>query len=234
MAKNFLQLNESKGELILFGPPAAVARITAGLCDLTALLKPQVRNLGVVFDPDLRFSRQVSTVVSSCFFQLRLIAKIKPFLSFQDLHRLIILLVFSRLDYCNSLYTGISEETISRLQLVQNAAARLLKGTKRREHISPILASLHWLPVRQRVQFKTLMFVYKALNGLAPEYITELIQYTSTSRTLRSGDQRLLNTPGQKWSAEETEPSRWQHQGYGTLCHWTLDPPLILELSNES
>ena len=104
------------------------------------------------------------------------------------------MLIISRLDYCNSLYSGIAKET-NRLQLVHNAAARLLTRTRMREHISPVLASLHWLPVKFRIRFKTLMFVYKALNGLAPQYITELLEYASSSRPLRSGSQRLLKVP---------------------------------------
>ena len=139
--------------------------------------------------------KQVSAVVSSCFFQLRTISKIRSFLSPQHLQRVIIMLIISRLDYCNSLYSGIAKETINRLQLVHNAAARLLTRTRMREHISPVLASLHWLPVKFRIRFKTLMFVYKALNGLAPQYITELLEYASSSRPLRSGSQRLLKVP---------------------------------------
>ena len=188
MAQNFLQLNEGKGELILLGSPTRVARISNNLGNLATLAKPQVRNLGVVLDSDLRFDDQVGAVVRSCFFQLRLISRIKPFLSPQDLQKLIITLIFSKLDYCNALYQGIAEKTISRLQIVQNAAARLLTGTRKRDSISPVLASLHWLPVKQRVTFKTLMFVYKALNGLAPDYIADLIHYTSPARDLRSAD----------------------------------------------
>ena len=56
------------------------------------------------------------------------------------------------------IYVGLSHSSISRLQLVQNAAARFLTGTSRREHITPVLSSLHWLPVRFRIDFK-LLFV---------------------------------------------------------------------------
>ena len=98
-------------------------------------------------------------------------------------------------EHCNSLYVGIADKTINRLQMVQNAAARVLTGTKMREHISPVLASLHWLPVRFRVKFKTLLFVYKALNGLAPAYIKELITRQSSERSLRSNDQFRLKVP---------------------------------------
>lgn len=98
-------------------------------------------------------------------------------------HHLVHAFISSSLDYCNALYTGISHSALSHLQLVQNSAARLLTGTKKREHISPILASLHWLPVNFRIEFNILLFVFKALNGLAPKYISDLIQiYTPRHR----------------------------------------------------
>jgi len=69
-------------------------------------------------------------------------------------------------DYCNSLLFGISDNLLRRLQAVQNAAARLVTGTRRHEHITPVLRQLHWLPVRQRIEFKLAVLVYKAVNGL--------------------------------------------------------------------
>lgn len=83
--------------------------------------------------------------------------------------------VFSRLDYCNSLYIGVSQASLRRLQAVQNAAARLLTGTRKYDHISPVLASLGWLTIRDRVDFKMLVYAYKSLNGLAPSYLSELL-----------------------------------------------------------
>ncbi len=76
--------------------------------------------------------------------------------------------------------------------MVQNAAARLLTGTKKKEHITPVLASLHWLPIKLRVDFKIILFVYKALQKSAPDYICDLIQPHSTFRSLRSCNQLLL------------------------------------------
>ena len=90
---------------------------------------------------------------------------------------------------------GISEASIARLQLVQNAAARLLTNTRKYDHITPILASLHWLPVRFRIHLKILLFAFKALNGLAPPYLSELLKPYTPSRSLRSADQRFLATP---------------------------------------
>ncbi len=79
--------------------------------------------------------------------------KIETFLSFNDLEVVIHAFIMSRLDYCNSLYYGVSHASISHLQLVQNAAARLLTGTRTFVSITPVLASLHWLPVKFRIQF---------------------------------------------------------------------------------
>lgn len=96
------------------------------------------------------------------------------------------------LDYCNSLYIGLSQSLSSRFQPVQNAAEKLLTGTRKQVHITPILASLHWLPVQFRVQFKVLLLVFKALNGQAPSYVTDLIHVHSTPRSLRSAGKALL------------------------------------------
>ncbi len=78
---------------------------------------------------------------------------------------------------------------------MQNAAARLLTNTRKREHITPILYSLHWLPVSFRVDFKIVLFVFKALSGLAPLYVTEMLAFRQPNRVLRSTNQLLLEVP---------------------------------------
>ena len=95
---------------------------------------------------------------------------------------------------------------MSRLQLVQNAAARfLLTGTKKRKHHSCTGLSLHWLPVKYRIDLKVLLFVLNALHGSAPSYISDLLSQHSSSRTLRSSNQLLLCVP----------PSRLNFKGDG-------------------
>ena len=59
----------------------------------------------------------------------------------------------------------------SALQLAQNAAARVIKRTPKREHMTPVLRDLHWLPINRRIDFKILLFVFKALHSEAPPYI---------------------------------------------------------------
>ena len=107
----------------------------------------------------MNFEWHIKKVVQFFFFQLRNIARIKAMLSFRDLEKIIHVLVSSRLDYCNSLFTTLSSSSVSRLQLVQNAAARLLTNTGRRSHITPVLADLHWLPTECINDFNFACFV---------------------------------------------------------------------------
>ena len=121
---------------------------------------------------DFKMDRQIGAIVKASFFHLRQLAKVKPFLAQKHFETVIHAFITSRLDYCNALYFGVSQSSLTRLQLVQNVAARLLTGARKREHITPILASLHWLPVHFRVHFKIVLFVFKSLNGLTRPYLS--------------------------------------------------------------
>ena len=154
-----------------------------------------VRNLGVIFDQDMSFNSHIKQISRTAFFHLRNIAKIRHMLPQNDAEKLVHAFVSSRLDYCNSLLSGCPNKSLKTLQLIQNAAARVLTGTRKREHITPILASLHWLPVKSRIEFKILLLTYKTLNGQAPSYLKELIIPYYPTGTLRSQDAGLLVVP---------------------------------------
>ncbi len=154
--------------------------------------KTKLKNLGVIFDSNLTFEPHVQGTVKTSFFHLRNIARLRPVLSFPVAERLINTFVFTRIDYCNALLAGASKATLNKLQVVQNSAARILTRTRMRDHITPVLESLHWLPVSFRVDLKMLML---NLHGLAPQYLSELlIPYTPT-RDLRSSETGLLTVP---------------------------------------
>ncbi len=120
-----------------------------------------------------------------------------------------------QLEHCNSLYMGIEQSALNRLQLVQNAAARLLTGTKKCEHITPVLSALHWLPVRFRIDLKILLFVFKALNGLAPADLSELIPVHQPSKALRPANQIIPDVPRTKLKNRGDRLTDWQWRKNG-------------------
>ncbi len=140
MCQNFLQLNKEKTEVIAFGNKDAVLKVNANHDSRGQTTKNQVRNLGVILETDLSFSSHVKAVTKSAYYHLKNIARIRGFVSSQDLEKLVHAFITSRGDYCNGLLTGLPKKTIRQLQLIQNAAARILTRTRTSEHITPVLS----------------------------------------------------------------------------------------------
>ena len=87
---------------------------------------------------------------------------------------------------------------LRKLQMVQNAAARVLTGTPWRAHITPILSQLHWLPVSYRITFKVLVLTFKAIRGPGPAYLRERLTVHAPGRALHSTNTNKLRIPGPK------------------------------------
>ena len=104
-------------------------------------------------------------------------------------------MVTSRLDYANALLYGISNTSLERIQKVQNAAARIVTLTSNRDHITSVLYNLHWLAIKERIEYKILLITFKALSGLAPRYIIDLLCVYVPKRNLRSSSDRKLVVP---------------------------------------
>ena len=153
-------------------------------------------DLDVTFDPDLAFDAHIKNISRVDFYHLRNISKIWKIPSLHDAERLVlfksIAFVTSKLDYCNALLSRCANSSLKGLQLIQNAAARILTRTRRFEHISPVLASLHWLPVKLQIDYKILLLSLKALHGLAPLYLNYLHLLYTPSRMLRSQGSMLF------------------------------------------
>ena len=127
------------------------------------------------------------------------------------------------LHYCNSLLYGLPNNTMQRLQRVRNCAARIITRTKKYDHITPVLQRLHWLPVHLRPTYKVLLLTYCALNGVAPDYLSELFNYRQVNRTLRSASQPpLLSIP-----ASQTVTHGDHRFAVCSAVLWNNLPPII-------
>ncbi|KAK3516005.1 hypothetical protein QTP70_000860, partial [Hemibagrus guttatus] len=196
MTAHQLKLNPSKTELLIIpGDPSPAQDLAISLSNSMISPTASARNLGVTMDNQLSFSSHVTNVTRSCRFLLYNIRRIRPFLSTQATQVLVQSLVISRLDYCNSLLAGLPLNAIRPLQMIQNAAARLVFNLPKFSHITPLLRSLHWLPVAARIRFKTLMLAYKAKNGPAPSYLKALVTSRTAPRLLRSTSTARLVPP---------------------------------------
>ena len=118
----------------------------------------------------------------------------------------------------NSLLSGVSGQLLHRLQVMQNVAARLVTGATKYDRMTPVLRSPHWLPVQQRIVFKTAVTVYKCLNSLAQPYLTEYYKSTTSDvghRHLRSANTRQLIIPRTSTSYGDrsfaVHPVIWNH-----------------------
>ncbi len=154
-----------------------------------------VKNLGVILDSNLSFENHNSHVTKTAFFHLRNIAKLRNMLTVSDAEKLVHAFMTSRLDYCNALLGGCPASSINKLQIEQNPAARVLTRSRKYDNFTPILQSLHWLPINFCISYKILLLAYKALNNLAPAYLTNLLSCYNPTRSLRLQNSGLLVVP---------------------------------------
>ena len=144
------------------------------------------RDLGVVLDRHLNMEAHIKTAYRASFAQLANISRICSMLSRKTCETLVHAFVTTKLDCCNSLLYGLPARTLRHLQRVQNMAARIVTKTRKHDHITPVLRDLHWLPVKQRIDFKILTLAFHAIHGQAPEYIEELVVPYAPSRSLHA------------------------------------------------
>ena len=157
-----------------------------------------VRNLGVIFDSNMSMIPHVNHMCKKGYHQLTKIRQIKKYIDRKTLETLVHSFVTSNIDYCNSLLYGIPLSKLNKLQKLQNCAARVITGTFRSHHITPVLKELHWLPIAIRVEYKIALLTFKCLHDQAPGYLKDLIKIYRPTRALRSASQNLLQVPRTK------------------------------------
>ena len=120
----------------------------------------------------------------SAFHTIRSISRIGKFPSVENAKTSVHAFVTSKLNNCNALLYGLPEYKIQRLQYVLTSASRLVTLSRKHDHISPVLMELHWFPVKERVEFKILLFTCKVVNGMAPVHLQDLLVLYRPRRSL--------------------------------------------------
>ena len=190
---NGLSLNPDKSEALVIGTSAR--QRAEGLVDSISLgstsisVSESVRSLGVTIDNTLSFYAHVDAVCKAANHHLRALRHIRNCISDDDAKQIAVSLVSARLDYCNSLLYKTTQSNLAKLQRLQNSLARAVTYTRTQEHITPVLANLHWLPVVARIDYKIALLTYKTLVTKQPSYLFELLQVHQPSRSLRSSKQ---------------------------------------------
>jgi hypothetical protein len=162
--------------------------------DTTITPVPTAKNLGFKFDSSLNFESQISQLSKSCYAHIRDLRRLRPCLDTKTASTIATSIVHSKLDYCNSLYYNLPKASINRLQSIQNSLARAVTKSPKFSHISPILKSLHWLKITERIQYKIITLTYSSLQSSKPVYLRTLLA-PQPPRPTRSSSHLTLSRP---------------------------------------
>ena len=198
MLQRRLKLNENKTEITIIkgNMRHSISEDFGALVLGDSMVRPLevVKNLGVILDSSLKLDKHVSMIVKSCNFQLRNLYAVKRFLNKESLITLVHSLVISKVDYCNSLFIGLSHHVLRKLQSILNRAARLIYSLAPGTPTTGYLIDLHWLPVKARIEFKICLLTFKAVKFGKPKYIADMLLFSQAhgDRSLRSADDPFL------------------------------------------
>ncbi|XP_076057340.1 uncharacterized protein LOC143034879 [Oratosquilla oratoria] len=151
MFSKHLKLNEDKTECLIVGKNNDLRKLNVSMLHINnkrVNVNYNVKDLGVILGCNLKFKEQIQNVVKIGNYHLRNVAILRKYLDSKTVKMLVHNHVISMLDYCSSLYYGILNYLLRKLQLTMNRAARLIKGLTSRERITPALIELHWLPIK--------------------------------------------------------------------------------------
>ena len=188
MRRNMLKLNDDKTEVMVFGSKHQLKQVNINhirVGDSNIALTESAVNIGVTLDSNLSMIKHVNKIVSTAWYHLRNISKIRKFLTQSATETIIHAFITSRLDTCNCILYGITDKTINKLQVIQNKCAKVIVKANRYSSATDIRKTLNWLPIKQRIKFKILVLTFKCLNGMAPVYLTELLSVKKQTRALR-------------------------------------------------
>ena len=178
MDQNRLKMNDDKTEFIMFASKRQLDKCETTSIDVNNTIvkcSPTIKYLGALLDQHLQLSQHITRKCRTAMTNLQMIKFLHPSLTQETAHMLVRGLVTSHLDYCNAIFAGLPNVLLKTLQKVQNIAAKLVLGYSKYDSSKMALNTLHWLPVKKRIDFKILSLVHKCLYGKAPEYLKNLL-----------------------------------------------------------
>ena len=178
MDNNRLRINSSKTEFILFGNSVQVAKCQTKELNINqekVQLTDTIKYLGVWLDKQFNLKHHIVTKCRTGMYNIHRIKQIRPMLTKDATHTLVLGLVISHLDYSNGIMFGLPETSLRKLQVVQNIAAKLVLEMNKYSSATEARRLLHWLPIKACIEFKILSLVYKCLEGTVPEYLRNLL-----------------------------------------------------------
>ena len=224
MTQNKLTLTDAKTHIIPFSTSTKINTLDVDhviIGNSAITFSNKANNLGVFIDNDLSMESQLNHVCKLSYLELRRLAHLRPCLNMDAMKKLVSALVLSRLDYCNSLFAGLSNDKMTKLQRIQNNAARLVLKQPKRHHISPLLKDLHWLPIKARIDSKVALLCFKCLNNNAPAYIKDLIFPYTPAPNLNQAHLINCQHPVYHLKSMAREHSHFQDLTFGILSRRT-------------
>ena len=193
-------MNSSKTEFIMFGHRAQLNKCIRNELNVNSesvARSNEIKYLGAWLDENLSLHKHITVKCATAMSHLQRIKLIRHNLSTETCHTLVRGLVLSHLDYANAILCQLPDVAINKMQRVQNASARLICKLKFRESVTKAMKLLHWLPIRQRIDYKILCLVHRCMINEAPAYLKDLFKVMPTRRGgLRSeSDGKRLEVP---------------------------------------
>ena len=224
LSTNSLSLNTHKTQAILINTTKTVPIVPLiQINNHNIKYSPYVKNLGITIDQSLNFTQYTTDLSKSINRTLHTIRLIRPSITTELSKLLATSLILPRLDYCNSILHRLPKNSLIPLNRLPNSTARTVHRIPKysRTHITPYLKSLHWLPITQRIQYKTLLISHQVIHHNHPDYLTDILIENNTSRIQRKINKYklLIHNPKHISRKQETAfsisaPKLWNNLPY--------------------
>ncbi len=198
-----MKQNNDKTEFLIIGTPGQLKRVNYNdihMFETDISSSEQAHNLGIIFDKEINSKVQINNISKAGYYRVRNLAAIRNTLDLDSAKIAAHAFITSTWDYGNSLLYGLPYTKLTKLQMVQNASARVLIQATKNDRISmtAVRKNLHWLPIKARIDFKIISLAWKAYNGKGPKYLNDLLDKKRTTHITRSADTNLLKISATK------------------------------------